>query len=196
MRGLPLLILAVSRTVQTVSSEAFQTETLTNSDRKAIKKRKREEKRQQKAEAAAVNFTDPLLGLEKEISDLTHLEAELTGNSAQIFVNSTSNGSLETKTEQLDESIDCTKEMCQYELTPDYLLEYKVNVPNDTTVEECVGCSLTVKLTYEGTAWLAFALSPNGEMIGSEAVMCVKCVLFLLFMSVVITFSPFPIVEM
>lgn len=67
----------------------------------------------------------------------------------------------------------CTVEFCQYEMTTDYKLEYKVNVPNNNvSVEDCIGCSLSVKLTYDGeTSWIGFAFSTSGEMIGSEAIM-------------------------
>jgi hypothetical protein len=66
----------------------------------------------------------------------------------------------------------CTVEFCEYEMTSDYKLEYRVNIPDNASVEQCLDCSLSVKLTYDGeTSWLGFAISTDGAMIGSEAVM-------------------------
>ena len=67
----------------------------------------------------------------------------------------------------------CTVEYCEYEMTSDYMLEYRVNVPDDASIDdECLGCSLSVKLTYDAvTSWIGLAFSTNGQMIGSEAVM-------------------------
>ena len=68
-------------------------------------------------------------------------------------------------------SKDCTKEFCDHELSPDFRLRYQVNVPDGTTVDECNGCSISMELTYDGEAWLGFAFSEDGQMVGSEAVM-------------------------
>ena len=68
----------------------------------------------------------------------------------------------------------CTVDYCEYEMTSDYVLEYRVNIPDDSSVgdNECIGCSLSVKLTYDDvTSWIGLAFSTNGQMIGSEAVM-------------------------
>lgn len=68
----------------------------------------------------------------------------------------------------------CTVEYCEYEMTSDYVFEYRVNIPDDSSVgdNECTGCSLSVKLTYDDvTSWIGLAFSTNGQMIGSEAVM-------------------------
>jgi hypothetical protein len=51
------------------------------------------------------------------------------------------------------------------------LMQYKVNVPEGSSVEECYLCSVTIRLTYEGDAWLGFAFSTDGQMVGSQAVM-------------------------
>jgi hypothetical protein len=184
MRLTSLLIIAASATADpgngnTFSSKAAKPEeTLAGLEHGSRKKKSREEKKKKKAEVAQLKITDPLLGLEKEIEDLVNLEGELNGSHASSDVGTSAKVDASTApgvsftSGQVDEPAkDCTQEMCQYQLEPDYLLEYKVNVPQDTTVEECVGCSLSVKLTFEGTAWLALALSTNGEMIGSEAVM-------------------------
>jgi hypothetical protein len=66
---------------------------------------------------------------------------------------------------------DCTQEFCDYQLESDYLLQYKVNVPDDTDVDMCSGCTISIKLTYDDEAWIGIAFSANGEMVGSEAVM-------------------------
>lgn len=66
----------------------------------------------------------------------------------------------------------CTVEFCAREMTSDYKMEYRVNVPDNVSIDECLGCSLSVKLTYDGeTSWLGFAVSTDGAMVGSEAVM-------------------------
>jgi hypothetical protein len=66
---------------------------------------------------------------------------------------------------------DCTKELCQYQLSDDLSLQYQVFVPESTTVDECDGCSVRMIMTYEGIAWLGLGFSNDGSMIGSEAVM-------------------------
>lgn len=196
MRLATLLILAASAAADRKHSNDLSAKSpkepgtpLTHNEVKNKKKKDRQEKRE---EGAALKLNDPMAGLTKEIEDLAKLEDALAGktvapdpkpyteNSLTESDSSTAPSDVITNLEQeedvADETIeaptkDCTKQMCQYELEADYLLEYKVNVPENTTVEACDGCSLSVKLTYEGTAWLAFALSTNGEMIGSEAVM-------------------------
>ena len=180
MRLSPLLIIAAAAAAQqqnstTFSSKAAKPETsLTGNEVKKNKKKARQEKRKKKAEAARLKLEDPLLELKNEIETLSELEGELADEHLGVS-NSLSeideSGEIAAAVVVDGPAADCTKVMCQYELTPDFMLEYKVNVPEDTTTHECVGCSLRVKLTYEGTAWLAFALSTNGEMIGSEAVM-------------------------
>ena len=66
---------------------------------------------------------------------------------------------------------DCTTTFCEYQLSDDYLMEYRLNVPSGESVDDCQTCSLNVRLTYEGEAWLGFAFSTDGQMVGSEAVM-------------------------
>ena len=179
MRLSPLLIIVAAAAAQqqndnTFSSKAAKPETsLTGNQVKKNKKKARQEKRRKKAETARLKLENPLLQLKKEIETLGELEDELADKQVGMINNlSETNVSDGIVADDIDKiTADCTKVMCQYELTSDYMLEYKVNVPEDTTTHECVGCSLRVKLTYEGTAWLAFALSTNGEMIGSEAVM-------------------------
>eukprot|EP00804_Cyclotella_cryptica_P028957 CCRYP_012384-RA/>CCRYP_012384-RA protein AED:0.12 eAED:0.12 QI:112/1/1/1/0.8/0.66/6/4153/508 len=164
----------------TFSSKASKSPTGYN----AIKREKKEEKRKKKAEDAVANLKDPFLGLAHEIEQLTKDADEVKDT---YFPKSSDNKSDDSLVESDSSEVpdqrngtselagksdakDCTKDMCQYELSPDYLLEYKVNVPEDTTLDECAGCSLRIKVTYDGTAWLGFAFSKNGEMIGSEAV--------------------------
>lgn len=66
----------------------------------------------------------------------------------------------------------CLTEFCKYEITSDYTFEYKVNIPDNASMEDCSGCSLSVRLTYDyETSWIGMAFSTTGEMIGSEAVM-------------------------
>jgi len=65
---------------------------------------------------------------------------------------------------------DCSKELCDFELDLDYLLRYKLNIPKDSSVEECTGCTISMELIYEGEAWISIAFSNDGKMVGSEAV--------------------------
>ena len=66
---------------------------------------------------------------------------------------------------------DCTKEFCDFELDPDYLLKYRLNVPEDASVAVCTGCTVSMELIHEGEAWVSIAFSNDGKMIGGEAVM-------------------------
>lgn len=66
----------------------------------------------------------------------------------------------------------CMTTFCEFELAPDYKLQYRVNVPDHTNIDKCFGCSLSVKLTYDDeTSWIGLAFSTDGKMIDSEAVM-------------------------
>jgi len=65
---------------------------------------------------------------------------------------------------------DCTKELCDLELDSDYLLRYKLNIPEDSSAVECTGCTISMELIYEGEAWISIAFSNDGKMVGSEAV--------------------------
>ena len=66
---------------------------------------------------------------------------------------------------------DCTKEFCENELSPDYLLRYQINVPSDTNVDVYDGCTISMELICDGEAWVGIAFSTDGQMLGSEAVM-------------------------
>lgn len=66
---------------------------------------------------------------------------------------------------------DCAEDLCIVELSADLTMEYKVIVPENTSVDQCDGCALQVKMTYDGIAWLGLGFSDNGAMTGSEAVM-------------------------
>jgi hypothetical protein len=61
---------------------------------------------------------------------------------------------------------DCTKEMCETQLSPDFLLKYQINVPSDS--EKCM---ISMEAIYDGEAWVSVAFSSDGMMTGSEAVM-------------------------
>lgn len=69
------------------------------------------------------------------------------------------------------DSADCTRSMCEYQLSENYLLKYQINVPSDTTLEVCEECNISMEAVYEGEAWISIAFSTDGMMIGSEAVM-------------------------
>mmetsp|Transcript_12618 Transcript_12618/g.22617 ORF Transcript_12618/g.22617 Transcript_12618/m.22617 type:complete len:239 (+) Transcript_12618:96-812(+) len=57
-----------------------------------------------------------------------------------------------------------------YQLCSTCKIKYRVNVPEDTNAEECLGCSVSMELIHEGEAWLGIAFSETGRMVGSEAV--------------------------
>lgn len=177
MRLAPLLILAASAAADGKHNSSKKRDKSLTNEAKHKKKQVRQQKKKKREEDAALKLKDPLAGLTKEIEDLAKLEDELAGKitpengAPESKPTAIPDVTFEVADEMIESTKDCTQEMCQYELESDFLLEYKVNVPADTTVEECAGCSLSVKLTYEGTAWVAFALSTHGEMIGSEAVM-------------------------
>eukprot|EP00584_Thalassiosira_punctigera_P010917 CAMPEP_0172547466 /NCGR_PEP_ID=MMETSP1067-20121228/16995_1 /TAXON_ID=265564 ORGANISM="Thalassiosira punctigera, Strain Tpunct2005C2" /NCGR_SAMPLE_ID=MMETSP1067 /ASSEMBLY_ACC=CAM_ASM_000444 /LENGTH=829 /DNA_ID=CAMNT_0013334551 /DNA_START=42 /DNA_END=2531 /DNA_ORIENTATION=+ len=65
---------------------------------------------------------------------------------------------------------DCTKELCDFELDPNYRMRYRLNIPEDSTVDECTGCTISIELIYDGEAWVAIGFSSDGNMIGSEAI--------------------------
>lgn len=184
MRLAPLLVLAATAAAD--RKDKKNKKSITN-EAKHEKKQIRQEKKKKREKDASLKLKDPLLGLTKEIEDLAKLEDELTGKIVAPVVNTETESpdlpdnsfnleQVDAVDEVIEEPVgeatkDCTQEMCQYELEPDFILEYKVNVPDDTTVDKCAGCSLTIKLIYEGTAWVAFALTTDGQMVGSEAVM-------------------------
>ena len=80
------------------------------------------------------------------------------------------NGST-TTTEATSSTFNCVADFCEQQLSDDYLMKYKLNVPDGENVYECQTCSVTISLTYDGEAWLGFAFSTDGQMVGSEAVM-------------------------
>lgn len=66
---------------------------------------------------------------------------------------------------------DCIQSKCSVELSDMLTMDYQVIVPEATTVEECDGCALQVKMTFDGIAWLGLGFSNDGGMIGSDAIM-------------------------
>ena len=67
--------------------------------------------------------------------------------------------------------VDCVAQFCDADLTDGYTMKYKINVPQDTSKEECVGCTMSVEMYYDGDAWIALGFSTDGRMVGSDAVM-------------------------
>jgi hypothetical protein len=57
------------------------------------------------------------------------------------------------------------------QLSDDLLLIYQINVSSDTTYEVCDKCTISMEAIYDGEAWVGIAVSTDGVMIGSEAVM-------------------------
>ena len=67
---------------------------------------------------------------------------------------------------------DCTQDFCERQLSPEVLLRHRINVPSDTTLDVCDGCTVSMEAIYSGDAWVSIGFSTiEGEMIGSEAVM-------------------------
>ena len=52
---------------------------------------------------------------------------------------------------------DCSKEFCGFQLDPDYKLRYLLNVPDDLSVEECTGCTMSMELIHEGKVCVSIA---------------------------------------
>ena len=73
-----------------------------------------------------------------------------------------------------DQSVgqDCTQDFCEQQVSAEYLLRYKINVPEGTTEAECEssGCTISMEAHYSGEGWVAIGFSTNGAMVGSEAV--------------------------
>ena len=67
---------------------------------------------------------------------------------------------------------DCTQDFCEQQISSDFVLRHKINVPSDTTVDVCDGCRMSMEAVYNGEeAWTGIGFSTNGEMVGSEVVM-------------------------
>lgn len=67
---------------------------------------------------------------------------------------------------------DCTQDFCEQQISSDYVLRHKINVPSDTTVDVCDGCTISMEAVYSGEeAWTSIGFSTDGEMVGSEVVM-------------------------
>lgn len=73
-----------------------------------------------------------------------------------------SNSSETTFQPSFSVSKDCSDNFCDKELTDGYLLRYKLNESNNT---------ISMELTYDGNVWVGIAVSIDGQMAGSEAVM-------------------------
>jgi len=65
---------------------------------------------------------------------------------------------------------DCTKEMCENQLSDDYLMRYQINVPDGTTLDVCADCTISMELIYDGDSWVSIGFSTDGSMVGSDAV--------------------------
>jgi hypothetical protein len=66
---------------------------------------------------------------------------------------------------------ECTRVMCETQLSPDFFLKYQINVPSYTTLDLCENCSISMEAIYDGEAWVSIAFSTDGMMTNSEAVM-------------------------
>merc|ERR1719254_209011 len=72
--------------------------------------------------------------------------------------------------EEVAEECNSVKEFCEFELDPEYLLRYRLNVPQGSSIADCAGCTASMELVYEGEAWVSLAFTNDGKMIGGEAV--------------------------
>jgi hypothetical protein len=67
---------------------------------------------------------------------------------------------------------DCTQDFCENQVSSDYLLRYKVNLPEGITLDNCEeACTISFESIYEGEAWISVGFSNDGRMVGSDAVM-------------------------
>ena len=67
---------------------------------------------------------------------------------------------------------DCTVDFCENQVSSDYLLRYKVNVPDGMTLDTCnEECTISFESIYDGEAWVSVGFSTDGIMVGSDAVM-------------------------
>jgi hypothetical protein len=125
--------------------------------------------------AVEETVTEPSTSIVLDEEDIIPLVSET--DSTQIVLDSTTIATTtpeDTTTPAVatkPSSQDCVSSTCAVELSSELLMEYQLLVPETTTTDVCEGCALEVKMTYDGIAWLGFALSNDGAMIGSEAVM-------------------------
>ena len=68
-------------------------------------------------------------------------------------------------------SVDCTSNFCENQLADNFLLKYRINVPQGTDATTCDGCTISMEAIYDGDAWVSIAFSTDELMTGSEAVM-------------------------
>lgn len=69
---------------------------------------------------------------------------------------------------------ECVNNFCTIELAEDLVQKYRINVPENSTLESCStygNCTITFEVVLDGEAWVGVGFSKNGEMIGSDAVM-------------------------
>eukprot|EP00804_Cyclotella_cryptica_P017373 CCRYP_020238-RC/>CCRYP_020238-RC protein AED:0.13 eAED:0.13 QI:0/0.75/0.6/0.8/0.75/0.6/5/529/454 len=66
--------------------------------------------------------------------------------------------------------VDCTSNFCENQIQPDFLLKYRINVPQGTDPTTCDGCTISMETIYDGDAWVSIAFSTTGQMTGSQAV--------------------------
>ncbi len=114
------------------------------------------------------NVIEPTLSPTTKTPTSTLINESLTTAPTSTTSTSTSKASIQ---DPQDDSVDCTREMCEYQLSDDFLHKYQVNAPSETTLEMCEECTISKEVVCEGKAWASIAFSTGGMMIGSEAVM-------------------------
>jgi len=68
------------------------------------------------------------------------------------------------------DAVDCSSDFCENQLAENFLLRYRINVPEGSDPVACEECTITMQAIYDGVAWVSIAFSTDGSMIGSEAV--------------------------
>ena len=129
------------------------------------------------ADEAAVEATEEAQEAEEEATEEAQEaeeeaaeEAQEAGEESAEEAQEESGGATATASESA--ANDCTQDFCESQVSPEFLLRYKVNVPEGMTLEGCGSdCTISYEAIYDGEAWVSIGFSTDGKMIGSEAVM-------------------------
>ena len=92
-------------------------------------------------------------------------------NAIGLILSSLTAGAAPSPTASPTTAADCTTDFCENQLADNFLLRYRINVPQGADANTCDGCTITMECNYDGEAWVSIAFSNDGLMIGSEAVM-------------------------
>jgi hypothetical protein len=113
------------------------------------------------------NYYSPML------SDYEMMSSDTSCDEAMALRTRSVAASTDRKLQVGDEgdAVDCTSDFCENQLAENFLLRYRINVPQGSDPVACEECTITMQAIYDGVAWVSIAFSTDGSMIGSEAVM-------------------------